>query len=300
VDPRPIFDLALPGGRTIRLGERTLVMGVLNVTPDSFADGGRPLDPDRSVEDGLRMAGQGADLIDVGGESTRPGAVPLPAEEERRRVVPVIRRLASRLALPISVDTYKAEVARAALADGATIVNDMSALRYDPAIADVVAEARAGLILMHSRGRSRQMYREAVYRDVAREVIDELRRSLDQAMQAGVPHGSILLDPGLGFAKRADQSFEALGALHAIGRLGCPIVVGPSRKSFLTAAIGDVPPPERVWATAAAVTAAVMLGAHVVRVHDVEPMVVVRVADRVRATIERASPDGEHGACRDE
>lgn len=258
-------------------------MGILNVTPDSFADGARPLDLDRSVEDGLTMARQGADLLDVGGESTRPGAVPLSADEERQRAVPVIRRLARRLDLPISVDTYKADVARAALAEGASIVNDVSALRYDPAIARVVATAGAGLVLMHSRGRSHQMYREAAYADVAREVSDELQVSLTAALEAGVSRKSILIDPGLGFAKRAEHSFAALGALTALRTLGQPIVVGPSRKSFLTAAIGEVPPAARVWGTAAAVAAAVMLGAHVVRVHDVEAMVdVVRVADRIR------------------
>ncbi len=294
---RQIFDLRLPGARSLRLGERTLVMGILNLTPDSFADGGRYADVEHAVEGGVQMVQDGADLLDVGGESTRPGAAPVSADEEHDRVIPVLRELSRRVDVPISVDTYRAAVARSALAEGATIVNDISGLRYDPAITSVVADAGAGLVIMHNRGRSKEMYREATYRDVPREVADELGERLGVAVEAGVARESILLDPGLGFAKQAVHSVMALARLDVLATLGHPLVVGPSRKSFLTAALGDVPPSERGWGTAAAVTAAVMRGAHVVRVHDVAEMVdVVRVADLLRKHTEdpgqRIASDG--------
>ena len=263
-------------------------MGVVNVTPDSFASSPGEFTPDRYVDEAVRMAACGADMVDVGGESTRPGAEPIEAAVELARVIPVIRGLAGHVQVPLSVDTYKAAVAHAALQEGASIVNDVSALRYDSGMARVVATHGAGLVLMHSRGRSSEMYREANYADVAGEVVTELADSLESAERSGVSPESILLDPGLGFAKQAGQSFEALAGLDALADLGRPVLVGPSRKSFLTAAIGDVSPIEREWATAAAVSAAVLLGAHVVRVHAVQEMVdVVRVADRVRAHVER-------------
>lgn len=298
--PRTLHDLALPHGRSMRLGERTLVMGVVNVTPDSFASDPRAGDPDRSVAEALRMVQAGADILDIGGESTRPGASPVDAELELARVIPVIQALAPRVDVPLSVDTYKAVVAQAALEAGASIVNDISALRYDSGVAGVVASHGAGLVLMHSRGSSSRMYREANYEDVAGEIVTELADSVRVAEQSGVSPDAILLDPGLGFAKRADHSFTALADLEALAALGRPVVVGPSRKSFLTAAIGDVPPTEREWATAAAVSAAVLLGAHVVRVHAVREMVdVVRVVDRVRVDLERR-PVGHDGVLRDE
>lgn len=281
--PRPTYDLPLPTGRTLRLGPRTLVMGIVNVTPDSFADTRDRVDPTGAIEQALAMVASGADLLDIGGESTRPGATPVGADEELSRVVPVIRALVGQVDVPLSVDTSKADVARTALAEGAAIINDISALRYDPDIAGAVAERSAVLILMHSRGRSNRMYREAEYQNVAGEVVAELDDAIRCAERSGVPRASIVVDPGLGFAKLGDHSYAALAGLNALASLDRPILVGPSRKSFLSAAIGDVPPGEREWATAAAVAASVWLGAHIVRVHGVREMVdVVRVTDRVR------------------
>ena len=266
------------------LGDRTLVMGVINVTPDSFSDGGDLFDPARAIEAGVRMAEQGVDLIDVGGESTRPGAQPLAEDEERRRVLPVIEALVARVGVPVSVDTYKASIADAALAAGAAMVNDISGLRYEPALGVVVAKRGAPIVLMHTRGRSSAMYQQASYNDVVAEVLDELRQSMAFATGAGIPESRILLDPGLGFGKEAPHSYEALARLDAFGELGRPLLVGPSRKSFLARPLGgQVPPAGRDWATAAAVTAAVLAGAHIVRVHAVPEMVqVVRVADEIR------------------
>jgi len=259
-------------------------MGVVNVTPDSFADGGERFDPDRAIADAVQMVADGADIIDIGGESTRPGADPLPADEEWRRVGPVIEGIRARVDAPISIDTYKAVVADRALDLGAAIVNDISALTYDPAIAGVVARRGAAVVLMHNRGRSRDMYAEAVYSNVLADIARELVERAHAAEAAGIGRDRIILDPGLGFAKRAEHSLTALAGLDRLAEFGYPILSGPSRKSFLTSGLGNVPPRERVWGTAAAVTASVLLGAHIVRVHDVKEMVqVVRVADQIAA-----------------
>ena len=266
------------------LGDRTLVMGILNVTPDSFSDGGVLFEPARAVEAAVRMVEDGADILDVGGESTRPGAAPLGAAEEQARILPVFEALAGAVAVPLSVDTYKASVADAALAAGAAMVNDISGLRYEPELAKVVARRQAAVVLMHTRGRSRDMYRHAVYTEVVDEVIDELRESVAFGGGAGIPRERMLLDPGLGFAKEAPHSYEVLARLHEFADLGRPVVAGPSRKGFL-ARIGsrELPATARDWPTAAAVTAAVLAGAHVVRVHAIREMVqVVRVADEIR------------------
>ena len=264
-------------------------MGILNITPDSFADGGRYLDPGAAEAAAMEMQAQGADLIDVGGESTRPGSEQISEDEEILRIRPVLQRLSRRLTIPISVDTTKAGVAEMALGEGAAMLNDVSGLRYDSALAEVAARHGAALVLMHGRGRSRDMYREASYASVGREVTDELAASLERALAAGVARDAVILDPGLGFAKRPEHSYAALAALPELAALGRPLLVGPSRKSFLTAAIGERPAADRDAATAAAVTAAVLLGAHIVRVHAVKDMVdAVRVADAVR----RAGPFG--------
>jgi dihydropteroate synthase len=278
------FTIPLPGGGSLALGDRTLIMGVVNVTPDSFSDGGRLFDAAAAIEAGVRMVDEGADVIDVGGESTRPGADPLDEGEERRRVVPVIEGLAARVRVPVSIDTYKAATAEAALGAGASIVNDVSGLRYEPALADVVARHRAPVVLMHTRGRSKQMYQQASYHDVVAEILDELRESMAFAAKAGIAADRIILDPGLGFAKEAAHSYEALARLDEFAELGRPLLVGPSRKSFLAKPVGgQAPAAERDWATAAAAAAAVMGGAHIVRVHAVREMVhVVRVADEIR------------------
>jgi dihydropteroate synthase len=259
-------------------------MGVVNVTPDSFSDGGVRIDPDVAIADAIRMAEVGADVVDIGGESTRPGAPPLDAAEEWRRLEPVLTGLRGRLPVPISVDTYKSDIAARALALGATIVNDVSALTYDPALGDVVAARRAAVVLMHTRGRSARMYDQADYGDVAIDVRRELEERDRAARAAGIAPDRIILDPGIGFAKRAEQSMAMIAGLPRLTSIGRPILVGPSRKSFLDAALGPGVPADRLWGTAAAVTAAVLGGAHIVRVHDVAAMRdVVRVADALRA-----------------
>ena len=256
-------------------------MAVVNVTPDSFSDGGVRFDPVRAVDDAQRMAAQGADILDVGGESTRPGAEALPVEEELRRILPVVERLAAG-GFTVSIDTYKAAVAREALARGAVMVNDISGLLFEPALAGVVADAGAAVVLMHNRGRSRDMYKDAVYQNVGEEIGSELGAAITRATDAGVSRDAIIIDPGLGFAKRAEHSFAALASLDVLRALDRPILCGPSRKSFLTAAIGKKDAADREWATAAAVTASVLFGAHIVRVHRVAEMVdVIKVADRI-------------------
>jgi dihydropteroate synthase len=284
VYPRRRFTLQLPGGKTLALGDRTLIMGIINVTPDSFSDGGQNLDVSQAVEAGVQMVEAGADLLDVGGESTRPGAHPTPSSEERRRILPVIEALVAKVQVPISVDTYKASTASAALSAGASLVNDVSGLRYEPDLAGIVADRKVPIILMHTRGRSRDMYQQAVYHEVVDEVLDEIRESIAFATGAGVLKEQMLVDPGLGFAKEPVHSFEVLARLHQFSELGRPLVVGASRKGFLTRPLGrEVPPTARDWPTAAAVTTAVLTGAHIIRVHSVREMVeVARVADEIR------------------
>ncbi len=271
------------------LGERTLVMGILNVTPDSFA-GGIAAGPDAALAHGLRLFEEGADWVDVGGESTRPGAQPVAPDEERRRVVPVIEALRRRGAGPISVDTTKAEVAAAALDAGADMVNDVSGFGYDPAMATLVAARGVPAVLMHLRGGFEQMHRAPGYADVMAEVVSELGAALARAEAAGVPREHVLVDPGIGFSKDAAHSLETLRRLGELQALDRPVLVGPSRKSFIGRVL-DLPVERRLMGTAAAVAACVMLGAHVVRVHDVREMVeVVRVCDAIRgATPGRAA-----------
>jgi dihydropteroate synthase len=259
-------------------------MGVINVTPDSFSDGGKAIDPLRALDIAQAMEASGADLIDLGAESTRPGATPLGGDEEQARLLPVLRALAPRVTVPISIDTYKATVAEAALDQGVSIVNDISAFEYDPELGRLVAEREVPAILMHTRGRPEDMYAHAEYSDVVSEVSADLRRVIDRALGIGISRDRLIVDPGLGFAKRAEQSLAALAGLERFADLGFPLLVGPSRKSFMTASTGPIPPAQRDWPTAAAVTVAVLAGAHIVRVHNVENMVqVVRVADALRA-----------------
>jgi len=281
--PRHTYFVPLPNGSGLALGERPLVMGVLNVTPDSFADAER-FHTGAAIDAAFEMEAAGADIIDLGGESTRPGAVPVPEDEELRRVVPVLRGLASRLRIPISIDTYKAAVARVAIGEGAAMVNDISGLLYDADMARTVAECRAALVLMHTRGRSSEMYAQAQYGDVVEDVAAELRDRVNAAANAGVPLERIVIDPGIGFAKRPAHSYGLLARVAELAALlQRPVLVGASRKSFMREALGDRPPIERDWGTAAAVTAAVLGGAHIVRVHAVAQMVqVVRVAEATR------------------
>ena len=285
--PRIAYTVPLPGGGTLRLGERCLVMGILNVTPDSFANLNALRNAADAVDAALRMESDGADVIDIGGESTRPGAEAISADEELARVLPVLRALQGRLRVPISIDTYKAEVAREAVASGALIVNDVSGLRRDAALAQAVADSDAALILMHARGSSNTMYAEAAYGDVVAEVIDELRGGIRTALAAGIQLERVIIDPGIGFAKRASHSYGVLARLPELAAaLDRPVLAGPSRKSFLREAAGGRPAAERDWGTAAAVTAAVLGGAHIVRVHAVAEMVqVVRVGEEIRKAL---------------
>jgi dihydropteroate synthase len=269
-------------GAEVLLGGRTLVMGILNVTPDSFSDGGRLAGSEAAIARGLALFEEGADWVDVGGESTRPGAQRVESSEEARRVVPVIEGLRRRGGGPLSVDTTRAAVARAALDSGADLVNDVSGLGYDPGMAPLLAARDVPAVLMHLRGPFESMHRDPAYRDVMGEVGAELGAALARAEQAGVRRERLLVDPGLGFSKTAEHSLEALRRLAELAALDRPILVGPSRKSFIGRLL-DAPVERRLMGTAAAVAAAVLLGAHVVRVHDVREMVeVVRVADAVR------------------
>jgi len=294
VAPRAPFTIPLPGRAPLELGRRTLVMGVLNITPDSFSDRGRTLDPGRAVDLAIEMEAAGADIIDLGAESTRPGAASIGVDEEWARLFPVLQRLPSAVGVPLSVDSYKAEIARRACDRGVTIVNDISGLRYDAGLGAVVAERDAALVLMHTRGQSRDMYARADYANLMGEIATELTWSIDRAVESGIDRGKLVVDPGVGFAKRAEHSMLALAALDRLAELGRPILAGPSRKSFLTMAIGQTDAGERDWATASAVTAAVLAGAHIVRVHNVPAMIhVVRVADAIRdaATDHRLNDD---------
>jgi len=282
--PRSTYTVPLPGRAPLVLGERTLVMGILNVSPDSFAETPTAHDVEAFVSRALGMEADGADIIDLGGESTRPGAELVSADVERDRVMPVVEALAGRLRIPLSNDTSKAAVASAALSAGAAMVNDVSGLRRDPELSHVVAAAGAALVIMHGRGTPKTMNVEAVYDDLMADIAGELRESVSLATAAGVPIERIIVDPGLGFAKRPSHSYGVLARLPELAvALARPILVGPSRKSFMREAVGGRPAPERDWGTAAAVTAAVLGGAHIVRVHAPAAMVqVVRVAEEIR------------------
>ena len=270
--------------------ERVLIMGVLNVTPDSFSDGGRYLGVDEAVARAEAIEADGADLLDIGGESSRPRAQPVSLEEELARVLPVVSALAGRVRIPISVDTTKAEVARRALDAGAAIINDISALRGDPGMADVVARSRAGLILMHMQGTPATMQDNPAHAAAGEEIMGFLQARVDAAVAAGIDRERIAVDPGIGFGKTGEQSLALMGGLAVFLALGRPIVIGPSRKSFVGAVL-ERPVHEREWGTAAAVAAGVLQGAHVVRVHSVAQMRdVVRVAQAIREA--SAAPHG--------
>ena len=265
-------------------GKRTYVMGIINVTPDSFSGDGLGYDAEAALEQALRFQDEGADIIDVGGESTRPGSTPVTVEEEKRRVIPVIRLLASRLDVPVSVDTYKREVAREALAAGAAIINDVWGLKRDPALADLAAREGAPIVLMHNQ-------QGLDYSDLVPETLASLRASLRQALEAGVPSENVVLDPGLGFGKRPEHNLELLRRLAELKALGLPLLVGTSRKSTIGLVL-DLPVEERLEGTAATVALAIANGADIVRVHDVKAM--TRVA-RMSDAIVRGWPAGKTG-----
>lgn len=280
---RKTFRIELPS-RTLVLGERTLVMGVLNVTPDSFSDGGQFLDPARAIEHAIAMESAGADLLDIGGESTRPGSEEVHASEELDRILPVLESLRERLKIPISVDTRRAAVVELALRTGAEIINDVSGLKNDPRIAEVAARQRVPLILMHMRGEPRTMQKTGFARNTLHDVTQGLRKSVAVARKAGMAKSQIILDPGIGFGKSFAQNYELLEKLPQLAKLGYPLLVGTSRKGFLGATLArngkPAAPEERIWGTAATVTAAILNGAHIVRVHDVAEVIqVARVAD---------------------
>jgi dihydropteroate synthase len=280
---RKIFRLRLRS-RALVMGERTLVMGVLNVTPDSFSDGGKFFRAADAVKAALAMERAGADLLDIGAESTRPGSTGISAEEELERLLPVLATLRGQLKIPISIDTQKARVAEMAIGAGAEMLNDISGLKHDPKIAEVAARFGVPLILMHMRGTPRTMQKKRWAKDVIKDVSRGLRESSAIARRAGVRKSQIILDPGIGFGKSFAQNYELLAKLPSLARLGYPLMVGTSRKGFLGATLArkgkPLPADERIWGTAATVTASILQGAHIVRVHDVEEMVqVARVTD---------------------
>jgi len=286
MDPRRIFKVRV-GSRTMILGERTLVMGVLNVTPDSFSDGGRFFAVNKAVAAALAIEQAGADILDIGAESTRPGSAGISVPEELARLLPVLEALRGRLTIPISVDTQKPAVAEIARGAGAEMINDVSGLKHDPRLAEVAARYNLPLVLMHMRGTPKTMQKLPFARDVLRTVSTGLRRSVAIARRAGVRPSQIILDPGIGFGKSHLQNFELLRKLPALAKIGYPLLVGTSRKSFIGATLGrkgeSVPMEKRLWGTAATVAASVYFGAHIVRVHDVAEMAqVVEVCDALR------------------
>lgn len=280
--PTPVWEFSQ---RTYNLNERTLVMGIINVTPDSFSDGGRFNSVETALARAGEMAAEGADLLDVGGESTRPGGAAVSTQKELDRVIPIVEKLAAEFDLPVSVDTTKVEVARAALTVGAEIINDISGLRFEPELASVVAEHSAGLILMHSRGQMDSLHSQPPVADIFDEVIGGLHAAADEAARRGVSRQSIVLDPGVGFGKTVEQNLALVANFHtlvdALPEYGW--LVGTSRKSFIGKLLGDAPVTERLHGSLATATAAVLGGAHMVRVHDVkETVATVRIAEALR------------------
>jgi dihydropteroate synthase len=278
---RRTFAIQLNDGKTMDLGARTLVVGVLNVTPDSFSDGGRNLEPARAIERALEMESEGADIIEVGGESTRPGATRLPAVEELARVLPVLKGLAGRVRVPVAIDTYKSEVAAAAVAEGVSLINDVSALRFDPDVADVAAHDRAALVLMHMRGDPATMQKIDPSPDIFSEMSSDLDASIRLAESRGVNRDQIIIDPGIGFGKTLEQNLAILNHLDQLATFNLPLMIGTSRKSFIGRITGR-PEDDRAFGSAASIAIAILRGAHLVRVHDVKQMVeAARVTDAI-------------------
>jgi dihydropteroate synthase len=272
-------------GQTISFSGRPLLMGIVNVTPDSFFDGGRFLDPQAAVAHAWRLVEEGADLLDIGGESTRPGSVPVEETEERRRLIPVVTAVAKAVSVPISVDTSKAVVAKAAIDAGAVMVNDVTALRGDPAMVDAIVVSGVGVVLMHMQGTPRTMQKAPQYHDVVEEVEDFLVERVRFALERGVAKNQIMLDPGIGFGKTLVHNLDLLAQLRTFTRLGFPLLVGPSRKGFIGELV-EQSVQDRAWGTAGAVALAVEQGAHVLRVHDVAGMKdVVKVAAAISRRI---------------
>ncbi len=271
---------------------RTAIMGILNITPDSFSDGGRYVDPEMAVAHGVKLAGEGADIIDIGGESTRPGALRVSLEEEIERVVPVVRGLRRVLSIPLSIDTYKAEVARRVLDEGVDVVNDISALRFDPAMVSLVASEKVPVVLMHMQGMPRTMQVQPHYQNVLEEVKDFLRDRMASVVETGVSPEQIIIDPGIGFGKNLDHNLALLRGLPALGSLGRPLLVGPSRKTFLGELL-QIGPEDRLEGSLAAAVAAGLGGANMIRVHDVrETLRALQVVNALRFGAEESEEKG--------
>lgn len=274
------------GNFTFDFSQRTYIMGILNVTPDSFSDGGLYFDKSMAIEHALKMQDDGADIIDIGGESTRPGSKRVSIKEEIRRIMPVIVELAEKLKIPISVDTYKSEVAAAALSSGASMVNDISGLRFDQKMAAVVAEYKVPVVVMHIKGKPQNMEVNPTYSSLIPEVTDYLRGGIEIARSAGIADDKIIIDPGIGFGKTAEHNLELIKRLNEFTGFEKPILLGPSRKSFIGRILGDLPVSERLEGTTAAVAIGIFNGANIIRVHDVKAMVrAAKVADSIKRTI---------------
>ncbi len=268
---------------SLDFSQKTYVMGILNVTSDSFSDGGLFLDESSAIERAIRMEDEGADIIDIGGESTRPGSEPVSLEEELKRTIPVIEAISGKLRIPVSIDTYKSEVARRAIEAGASMVNDISGLRFDPEMAPVLSQYDVALVLMHIKGTPRNMQKNPVYTDLFSEITDYLKEGINIATEGGIARERIVIDPGIGFGKTPEHNLQIINNLDRLSPLCRPVLVGASRKSFIGRILNNAPASERLEGTAAAVAISVMKGADIVRVHDVREMTrVVRVADAIR------------------
>jgi dihydropteroate synthase len=277
------FTLRLRDGRSLVLGRRTVVAGVLNVTPDSFSDGGENYDPGRAIERAFEIEAEGADILEVGGESTRPGAAPASFDVELARVLPVLGGISGRLRIPIAIDTYKTRVAQAALDLGASIINDVSALRFDEGLAPLAARERAALVLMHMRGEPATMQQVTPSAGIFQEIEADLSVAVATALEAGVNRDLLVVDPGIGFGKTLEQNLEIINKLDRLNAFELPVMIGTSRKGFIGKLTGG-PADQRVFGTAASVAAAIIRGAHIIRVHDVKEMIdVVRVTDAIVA-----------------
>jgi len=265
------------------LDRKTCIMGILNTTPDSFSDGGRHADIAAAVEHGIRMAEDGADIIDIGGESTRPGSDPVPLDEELRRTIPVIEKLAEKIPVPISIDTYKSAVAEMAIKAGASMVNDISGLRFDPKMPETIARHKVPAVIMHIKGRPKDMQKDPEYTDLMEEIIDYFRISIRLAKKFGIPEEMLIIDPGIGFGKTFDHNLELINNLDKLSILKRPILVGPSRKAFLGRILDNAPASERLEGTSAACAVSIMKGANILRVHDVKEIAkVAKVVDAIK------------------
>jgi len=276
---------------TFDFSKRTHLMGILNVTPDSFSDGGRYFDKEAAIKRAHQMAEEGADIIDIGGESTRPGSEPVSLEEEINRTIPVIRAIAKDIKIPISIDTYKAEVAKRALDAGAAMVNDISGMRLDSEMPKVISEYKTPVVLMHIKGTPKNMQANPVYEALIPEIMDYLRMSIRLAVKFGIPEDKIIIDPGIGFGKTCGHNLELIKNLREFTLLEKPILIGASRKAFIGKILGDAPASERLEGTGAAVAASILNGANIVRVHDVKEMAkVARVADAIKRGADQIYP----------